>query len=242
MLVAVTTQTVPFPPCSLPVEPESTGIHPPEERGPVGEITSAESRLLQRILDGESQLFEDLMRPYRSRLRRVAMTSTRNAADADDIAQRTEIRAFLHLRSFRAECRFSTWLYQIARNEIAHYWRLRVRERDRVSPAPIEGEMSLESRWPDPCAGPLDIIEKEELVRSVRSHIQRLPHRLRGVIELCDLHGLSLAQAADRLSLSLAATKTRLFRARKRLAQSQTLRDLSVRRTAGAIRPLIRAA
>lgn len=213
-----------FPPFVSAETVASSGDDPSAER------SRLEGHLLRRIRNGERELFDELMRPYRKRLQKLAMLSIRNTADADDAAQMAEIRAFLHIDTFRAECRFSTWLHQIARNEIAHYWRQRVRERARFSPSHADEEMDVETSWPDPGAGPHDVLEQGELARSVRSHVDRLPEHLRCVVELCDLDGRTMANAAARLNLSLAATKTRLHRARRRLSRVAALQDLAARR------------
>src|SRR5438046_6271205 len=82
-----------------------------------------EETLIRRIREGEHELFYELIRPYE---RRVYSAALRNEADAEDAAQEAMLKAFKHIRQFRAEARFSTWLIQISVNEA----RMRLR-RDR---------------------------------------------------------------------------------------------------------------
>ncbi len=85
-----------------------------------GEIPAAavdEAILIRRVRDGEHDLFYELIRPYERRVYAAAFAILRNEADAEDAAQEAMLKAFKHIRQFRAEARFSTWLIQITVNE-----------------------------------------------------------------------------------------------------------------------------
>src|SRR6266404_5327844 len=73
--------------------------------------------LITRIRNGESSLFAELVKPYERRVYVTALALMRNEADAQDAAQEAILKAFTHLRQFRGESRFSTWLIQITVNE-----------------------------------------------------------------------------------------------------------------------------
>ena len=81
-----------------------------------------EERLIQRIREGEHELFYELIRPYERRVYSAALAILRNEADAEDAAQEAVLKAFKNIRQFRGEARFSTWLIQITVNE-ARMWR-----------------------------------------------------------------------------------------------------------------------
>src|SRR6266850_3975773 len=81
-----------------------------------------EETLIRRIRDGERDLFYELIQPYERRVYATAFAILRNEADAEDAAQEAVLKAFKHIRQFRAEARFSTWLIQITLNE-ARMWR-----------------------------------------------------------------------------------------------------------------------
>ena len=76
-----------------------------------------EQLLIARIRNGESSLFAELVKPYERRVYVTALALLRNEADAQDVAQEAILKAFIHLRQFRGESRFSTWLIQITVNE-----------------------------------------------------------------------------------------------------------------------------
>ena len=77
----------------------------------------SEVELIRRVRDGEGDLFYELIRPYERRVYSATFAILRNAEDAEDAAQEAMLKAFKHIRQFREEARFSTWLIQIAVNE-----------------------------------------------------------------------------------------------------------------------------
>src|SRR5437773_7514945 len=91
-----------------------------------------EAALIQRIRDGEHELFYELVRPYERRVYAAALAILRNQADAEDVAQEAMLKAFAKINTFRAEARFSTWLIQITVNEALMRRR---RERTRATEA-----------------------------------------------------------------------------------------------------------
>src|SRR6202012_2571908 len=76
-----------------------------------------EQEMIATILAGEIQLYHELIRPYERGVYLMALSYMKNEADAEDVAQEATVRAFRKLSSFRAECRFSTWLISITLNE-----------------------------------------------------------------------------------------------------------------------------
>jgi hypothetical protein len=83
----------------------------------VTKTNSGESCLIDRVLNGESECFYELVRPYERAIFLAALSLVRNEADAEDIVQEAVLKAFKGLRSFRQEAKFSTWLIQITLNE-----------------------------------------------------------------------------------------------------------------------------
>lgn len=79
--------------------------------------TAHEEELIQRVKNGDHDLFYELIQPYEGRVYAAALAIVRNEADAEDIAQDAFLKAFRHLAQFRGEARFSTWLLQITVNQ-----------------------------------------------------------------------------------------------------------------------------
>src|SRR5260370_18095442 len=87
-----------------------TSLEPPAEQ-------CNEATLIRRVREGEHELFYELIRPYERRVYAAAFAILRNEADAEDVAQEAVLKAFKHIRQFRAEARFSTCLIRITVNE-----------------------------------------------------------------------------------------------------------------------------
>src|SRR5258705_12998327 len=76
-----------------------------------------EKVLISRIIAGETDLFHELIRPYERMVYLSVLTMLRNEQEAEDASQEVMINAFRHLKSFRGDAKFSTWLVTIAMNE-----------------------------------------------------------------------------------------------------------------------------
>src|SRR5437868_1324863 len=76
-----------------------------------------EEQIVERVLAGDTSLFEVIMRRYNQRLYRAARAITRSDGEAEDVLQDAYVRAFQHLRQYRGESAFGAWLTRIAVNE-----------------------------------------------------------------------------------------------------------------------------
>lgn len=158
------------------------------------------------VLDGQTALFEVLMRRYNQRLYRVVRGILRDEAEAEDVVQEAYLNAFVHLRQFAHRSRFSTWLTKIAVYEAL----ARARRRSRFVDAPEDAEMTLNSHDPDPERQ----AETAELRALLEGAIDALPSTYRTVFILREVEQLSTAEAAECLEVSEDAVKMRLHRAR----------------------------
>src|SRR4051812_9216375 len=73
--------------------------------------------VIRQVLEGNTAMFELLMRRYNERVYRAARAIVRDEQEAEDVMQQTYVNAFVHLRQFNGSARFSTWLTRIAINE-----------------------------------------------------------------------------------------------------------------------------
>src|ERR1044071_8948388 len=77
----------------------------------------SDAETIQQVLDGNTVMFELLMRRYNERVYRAARSIVRDEQEAEDVMQQTYVNAFTHLRQFNGSARFSTWLTRIAIHE-----------------------------------------------------------------------------------------------------------------------------
>jgi RNA polymerase sigma-70 factor (ECF subfamily) len=174
-----------------------------------------ETALIRRVREGEHELFYDLIRPYERRVYSATLAILRNQADAEDAAQEAMLKAFRHIRQFRAEARFSTWLIQIAVNEA----RMRRRKEHPELMEPIAARLDDEGNYrPRDFADwreiPSEALERKEIREKLAKALASLAEIYREVFVLRDMQHLSIEETADALGISAASVKTRLLRAR----------------------------
>src|SRR5215475_6916227 len=113
--------------------------------------TLPDEEVVRRILQGETALYEIIMRRYNQRLYRVTRAILRDDAEAEDVMQDAYVRAYQHLDQFAGSALFSTWLTRIAVHEALRRLRLRNRnEQLEDFQYDEEGSMSIVETSPDP--------------------------------------------------------------------------------------------
>jgi RNA polymerase sigma-70 factor (ECF subfamily) len=180
-------------------------------RSPAASALSDEE-VAERVLAGERELFEILMRRYNQRLFRVARGILGDDAEAEDVMQDAYVRAYGHLDQFAGRARFATWLTRIAVYEALARARRRGRvvEIDAMPDIRKESLPALRSSERDPERRVID----QNLRGILEAAIDELPPAYRLVLLLRDVEGLSTAATADCLGIEVPAVKTRLHRAR----------------------------
>ncbi len=168
--------------------------------------------LIERVLGGDRQAFETLVRRHERRVFRVTLAVLGQLEDAEDAMQETFIKAYRHLNQFRRESRFTTWLTRIAVNEALQRRQTR---KDHVS---LDEWPETQNRLPrhfEPWASdPEKLYTKQELRELVEKAISSLPAIYREALVLCDIEDMSAKEAAEVLGVNLAAFKSRLLRSR----------------------------
>ena len=183
---------------------------------PDGTSDERERTLIARIRKGESSLFAELVKPYERRVYVTALALLRNESDAQDVAQEAILKAFTHLAQFRGESRFSTWLIQITVNEAR--MRQRKQHADLFEPlgeAPGEEDGAYLPRdFADWREIPSEALERSEFRAILTKALASLGQKYREVFLLRDVEHMSIEEASQALSISVASVKTRLLRAR----------------------------
>jgi RNA polymerase sigma-70 factor (ECF subfamily) len=180
---------------------------------PAGQLSEVE--LVRRVRDGDADLFYELVRPYERRVYSAAFAILRNSADAEDAAQEAILKAFRHIKQFREEARFSTWLIQIAVNEAR--MRRRKNHADVMEPIadrPDEAGNYVPRDFADWREIPSETLERKEIRDKLTEALASLGEIYREVFVLRDMQHLSIEETAEALKISAASVKTRLLRAR----------------------------
>jgi RNA polymerase sigma-70 factor, ECF subfamily len=169
--------------------------------------------IIQQVLDGNTALFELLMRRYNERVYRAARSIVRDEQEAEDVMQQAYVNAFTHLRQFNASAQFSTWLTRIAINEAL----ARVRRRGRYEAFDDEVSNVESFMSSNPVENPERQAFAGELRALLEGAIDRLPDGMREVFILREVEGLSTSEVAQSLGVSEDVIKTRLSRGRSAL-------------------------
>jgi RNA polymerase sigma-70 factor (ECF subfamily) len=165
----------------------------------------SDEAIVERVLGGESALFELLMRRYNRRLYRVTRANVKNDGEAEDVTQDAWVRAFEHLGQFAGRARFSTWLTRIAVHEALARRRREGRQTDIEEIMPTLASAT---------AGPEQRAADHELGQVLEAAVATLPRVYASVFMLREVEGLSTEETAACLEINPETAKTRLHRAR----------------------------
>ncbi|MDX6572472.1 MAG: polymerase sigma-70 factor, subfamily [Gaiellales bacterium] len=162
--------------------------------------------LARRAAEGQGEAFEELVRRHRTRVYALALRICRNADDAEDALQETFIAAYRALPRFDRRARVSTWLYRIATNKC---YDVVARRRATADSASLPEAVDT--------GDPFAHSERRELLTRA---LDALPEQFREAALLCDVCGLTPAEAGAVTGVAEGTMKSRSFRARALLAAS----------------------
>jgi len=170
----------------------------------------SDAQVIERVLSGDVQMFELIMRRHNERIYRTVRAILRDEAEAEDAMQAAYLHAYQHLRDFEGRASFATWLTRIAIHEALG------RRRRGLRVAPDEQEPDLPAPARSPEEGAADVETRELLARA----IDALPKHFRVVFVLRQVQELSIEETAECLGIPAATVKTRLHRARALLRRT----------------------
>lgn len=170
--------------------------------------------VVRRVLAGEKELFEILMRRYNQTLYRVLRGYLRDEDDLEDAMQDTYLKAFDKLQQFQGKSAFSTWLIRIGINEALLRIRSLKKTRSMVlHEADIDDERIVE--LPDTREmNPENLAINLETRQLIEKAIEQLPEKFRIIYILKEIEGMKNEEIADCLDISGPNVKVRLHRAR----------------------------
>ncbi len=186
-----------------------------------------EAGLVRRAQSGDQAAFGDLVRAHHAAIFRLVLSMVRNEADAREIAQDVWVIAWRKLDRFRGEAKFSTWLHPIAVRRAIDHLRRRRRWFDRFIPFRSEVDETVAEAAPEPVAvesDPREGLLRDERLRRFERALAALPPKLRAVLALREVEGLSYEEIARAVDIRPGTVMSRLHHARRLLAQK--LRDL----------------
>ncbi|MGD0369258.1 MAG: sigma-70 family RNA polymerase sigma factor [Acidobacteriaceae bacterium] len=181
----------------------------------------SDAEIMLRVREGDDGGFNFLIEKYRKPIVNFMYRMVHNQAVAEELAQEVFLRVYRSRQTYRAEAKFTTWLYRIATNLGVNHARDTKQERaaqtiylDQPDP-----ETGTTPDVADMHPGAEEEMVKDERMRAIRKHVMALPERQRTAVLMHKYQGLDYKEIGQVLRLSESATKSLLFRA------YQTLRE-----------------
>jgi RNA polymerase sigma-70 factor (ECF subfamily) len=179
---------------------------------------------------GDERAFERLLDYVETPVYRLALSITRRREDAEDATQETLIKLWRSLPSYRFECPILPYVLQIARNAALDLLRRERPHTEHTIPLIRQDENGeetvLEVADTDVASDPVRAYEKQERVEAVRAALDALEHEHREILLLKDINGYTYEQIAVLLGIEMGTVKSRLSRARKKLAEILKTRNI----------------
>lgn len=167
--------------------------------------------LIEQFKAGDLSSFEGLVRVYQDRIYNLCRHLLGHPQNAEDAAQETFLKAYRNLKRFTPEASFYTWLYRIAVNTCLDF-----RKRpffESLFKRSAEGEESMAVEPVDE-RSPERLYESRQTGHIVQRSLQAMSPKLRVVLVLKEMEGLSYQEIAELLKISLGTVKSRMARAR----------------------------
>ena len=193
-----------------------------EQHRPAGEFAHMDdAAIMLELRAGNMAGFDYLIQKYRKPIVHFMYRMVHNQAVAEELAQEVFLRVYRSRETYRAEARFSTWLYRIATNLGVNHARDTRNERNAstVYLDEVDSETGTTPDVADATPGAEAAMLRRERLDAIRQHVLALPERQRMAVLMHKYEGMDYKQIGDVLKLSESATKSLLFRA------YQTLRE-----------------
>jgi RNA polymerase sigma-70 factor (ECF subfamily) len=176
--------------------------------GPLSTKAVSDESLISQIASGDKHAIRVLIARHNTRVFRFLLRIVRNEATAEDLLNDVFVDVWRHATRFEARCRPTTWILAIARNKAL--CSLRRRSSDE-----LDDQMDIE----DPADNPETIAQKASRSAILQECLRQLSVSHREVVDLVYYHEQSIDEAAQIIGALSNTVKTRLFYARKQLAE-----------------------
>jgi len=164
-----------------------------------------DSELVKACLEGREAAYAELVRRYQDSVFGLAVSMTRNRADAEDMAQEAFIRAYRKLDQYNPELAFRPWILRICSNRTKNLFRSRIHRR------------SAEEKHLNEEAVVQDAVEPD--FQAIEDALGKLPPKLGAPLRLKYMEGLSYDEISTILGIGVSAAKMRVMRARTQLLE-----------------------
>ena len=176
-----------------------------------------ELKLIEKARNGNRSAFEELVKLHEKNVYNLALKIMKNREDALDAAQESFLKAWISLKSFRNESKFSSWLYRLTYNTCLDY--LRKSKKGEIISLTADNEDENIVDIKDNMPTPEEYAEQQETRALVREAVNALPEEYRRIIIMREFTGLSYSEIAKAMNINEGTVKSRLSRGRLKLAE-----------------------
>ncbi|RZK94123.1 MAG: RNA polymerase sigma factor [Hymenobacter sp.] len=177
----------------------------------------ADAELVAQLQQGSELAFRTLVERYQQRVYSTAFSLLRSAEEAEDVAQEVFVEVYQTVAKFRHETALSTWLYRLATSRALQHRRRAGAKKRFAYFTSLLGFQNQVLHEPPDHAHPLALLEGEQQLQLLLSHIGRLPSQQQVAFTLRHEQELSYDEIAAVLDTTVAAVESLLFRARHTL-------------------------
>ena len=180
----------------------------------------SEAEVISRILTGEKELYEILVRRNNQKLYRVLRSYTPDEVEIEDIMQNCYLKAYTHLHQFNRNSRFSTWLIRIGINEAMAAFKKKGRVLHLVHRDSASSDSILHNIPDQKRLNPQEKMVQEETKKLLETAVDQLDQKYRTVYIMKEVEGMQLKEIAETLDISLSNVKVRLHRSKDMLKET----------------------
>jgi len=175
-----------------------------------------DEELILLVQEGQNQAFDILVGRYKNRLYSYLFRLLGNESEAEEFAQETFVRAYMHADKYKTIARFSTWLYTIGTNLVRNRIR-NIKRRPRMISMWTEDSGGEDGRWvdlKDNSPTPEETMDQKRLQELIQQAIEKIPSKYRPPFVLREINGLTYEEIAATTGLKLGTVRSRINRGR----------------------------
>lgn len=165
--------------------------------------------LISRLNEGDKEAWNMLIKRYSSKIYNIALNFSGNSDEAADITQDIFVKIYNNIEKFQQHYSFTSWLFRIAKNHCIDHWRKNKKYQE---------TLEIEDKHHQKNESAEDILIKNLDLNKLRDTLKYLPDELRILIIMRDIQGYSYTEISEHLNIPLGTTKSRINRARIKLA------------------------
>jgi RNA polymerase sigma-70 factor (ECF subfamily) len=172
------------------------------------------NELVGRLKNGDQEVWTMVVDQYSRKVYNMALNFAGNSDDAADITQEVFLKVYNNIDKFREEKSFTSWLLRLSKNYCIDYWR-----KSKYNRRILELDENLKSEPANGAGTPEDAVIKRDDAIYLRKKLRLLPPDLRTLIIMRDIQDFSYQEIAEHLEIPLGTAKSRINRARTKLAK-----------------------